>query len=123
MTHATGAKRVLGPWLVGLYLASQILGIVPLMSAHTAHVAETHIVHFEDNGRAASNSHSQHRRDDADGPAQHHELQDLSGVLACPANRCETGLVSTVVTTSALGALIAGEPILLDRPPKPFLSV
>jgi hypothetical protein len=38
------AQRRLGPWLVGLFFIAQIFGVVPLMSGHTTHVAESQLV-------------------------------------------------------------------------------
>jgi hypothetical protein len=33
---STAANRRLGWWLVGLFLCAQVLGVMPLMSEHTA---------------------------------------------------------------------------------------
>ena len=38
------AQRRLGPWIVGLFVIAQIFGVVPLISEHTAHLAEVQLV-------------------------------------------------------------------------------
>jgi hypothetical protein len=53
---------------------------------------------------------------------QHHELQDLSGVLTCAAGECESGLVHVAVSLYAPHALAEGNPVFPERPPKSLLS-
>ena len=77
------AMRRLGPWVVGLFLIAQIFGVVPLMSGHTAHVAETQLVLSKDSASTGSIPQGHHHHGDADGFIQHHELQDLNGAFTC----------------------------------------
>ena len=113
------AARRLGPWLVGLFLAAQVFGIVPLMSEHTAHVAETQLTLSRDSSGAESVPQGHHHRGDADGFFQHHELQDLSGAFACFAVPCQITFVHVAITALAPKAPAQAIPILLERPPKP----
>ena len=48
------AQRWLGPWLVGLFLIAQIVGVVPLISGHAAHVAETELIVSKDSASTGS---------------------------------------------------------------------
>jgi hypothetical protein len=121
MTSMAAQRRLLGPWLVGLFLIAQIFGVVPLMSGHTAHVAETELVLFKDNASTGSIPH--HRRGDADGVIQHHELQDLNGTFTCLANPGEIAVVHVAITAHAPNALAEADLILLERPPKPLLTI
>jgi hypothetical protein len=63
-----------------------------------------------------------HYRGDADGFIQYHELQNLNGTLACLSSRCEIAFVYVANTDYVPAALAEGDPILLERPPKPTLS-
>jgi len=93
------------------------------MSGHTAHVAGTHALLAESNNGAAGVPQSQHRHDDADGPVQHHALQDLSGVLVCPDGRCESASIHVVVAARGSNPLLAADAVRLERPPKFILSI
>jgi hypothetical protein len=117
------AMRRLGPWLVGLFLIAQIFGVFPLISGHTAHVAEAHLVLSKDNGNIGSIPQGHHHHGDADGFIQHHELQDLTGAITCLANRCERAFVHVALTIHAPNAVAGIDPILLERPPKPLPSI
>ena len=123
MIPMAATRRRLGGWFAGVLLIAQIFGIVPLIGGHTAHVAETELVRFQDNTRTASIPHRHHYHGDADGFIQHHELQDLSGVFPCLISRCEIAFVSVAIITSASDAVAESEPALLERPPKTFLSI
>jgi hypothetical protein len=112
-----------GRWFVGLFLVAQIFGVVPLMGGHAAHVAETELAisyHYVDTGNA---THFHHHRGDADGFIQHHELQDLSGALTGLGAGSDIAFVGAAMATYAPGALVEADPVLLERPPKPILSV
>jgi hypothetical protein len=118
------AARRLGPWLVGLFLVAQVFGIVPLMRGHTAHVAETQLVLSRGNaGAGVIPQDHHHHSGDADGFIQHHELQDLSGAFICQVSRCDIASAHAAVTVHAPNALAQANPILLERPPKPLLSI
>jgi len=117
------AKHRLGPWVVGLYLIAQIFGVVPVISGHTAHVVETHSVLVEHGAGGEPTSQSHHKPGDTDGPVQHHAMQDLNGVLASLVDRGETALVHVAIPARAQNDLLEADPVLLERPPKPLLSV
>jgi hypothetical protein len=116
------ARRRLGPWLIGLFLIAQTCGVVQLLSQHTAHVAETHAA-LADRTDAGNASHAHHHRGDADGAIQHHELQDLTGGPACLSGGCELAFTHVTITAYASDVLIENNPGLMERPPKPLLSV
>jgi hypothetical protein len=119
-------KCRLGAWFAGLFLFAQILGVGPVLREHTTHVAETELALSTGNAAFLTISHSQryhHYRGDADGFAQHHELQDLTGAYTCVASPCEPAFVHAATTAYASDTLRESQPILLERPPKPFLSV
>lgn len=116
------ALRRLGPWLVGLFLIAQVFGVVPLISGHTAHVAETQLILSKDNASTGSIPQRHHHHGDADGFIQHHELQDLNGALTCLVS-CEIVFVHVAITAYVPNALTEADPILLKRPPKPLLSI
>jgi hypothetical protein len=121
---STAANRRLGWWLVGLFLCAQVLGVMPLMSEHTAHVAQTELAFASDHSGAGHNSGpGHHHRGDADGAVQHHQMQDLSGAFMCGVGPCEIALLRVRVARQEPGGLVEADPILLERPPKTSLSV
>jgi hypothetical protein len=111
------AMHGLRPVLAGLFLMAQLFGVVSLMSHHTAHVVETEFAATTDAPPG------DHYRGDADGFVQHHELQDLSGALACAVPCCPLPIISVTVTPPGLESFTSSVPALLERPPKPTLSV
>jgi hypothetical protein len=121
---STVANRRLGWWLVGLFLCAQVLGVMPLVSEHTAHVAATQLVLAGDHAGAGNGAHQgRHHRGDVDGDVQHHQMQDLSGAFPCTIAHCQ--IVPQRVRASSLepAGLAEADPILLERPPKTSLSV
>jgi hypothetical protein len=116
------ARRWLGPWLVGLFLIAQIVGVVPLISGHTAHVAETELIVSEDSASTGSVPQGHHHHGDADGFIQHHELQDLNGAFTDIVS-CEIAFVHVAITAYAPNAFAEAYPTLLERPPKHLLSI
>jgi len=118
----TATARRLSPWVFGLFLAAQIFGVVPLMREHTAHVAQSGLILSQDR---VSTGHvpRAHHCGDADGFIDHHQLQDLSGAFTCSVSQCEIGFVRLALCPYAPDALAEGDPILLERPPKPILSI
>jgi hypothetical protein len=117
----TAAARHLSPWMVGIFLVAQIFGVFPLVSEHTAHVATADFMVAQDCVCTGNMPHT-HYHGDADGFVQHHELQDLSGVLTCAVGQCESGLIHVAVSLYAPHALSEGHPVFLERPPKSLLS-
>jgi hypothetical protein len=122
MTSMAGTRR-LGPWLLGLFLIAQIFGVPPLVGGHAAHVAGIHSVLLEPLGVTVKTAQAHHKTGDADGSDQHHALHDLNGVLADSVDRHATALVRVVAPKRASNALVAADPVLLERPPKSRLSV
>ena len=116
------AQRRLGPWIVGLFVVAQIFGVVPLMSEHTAHLAEVQLVLSKNSASTGSIPKGHHHVDDADGSLQHHELQDLNCAFTCVVC-CEIAFVHVAITAHAPNALAEADRILLERPPKPVLSI
>lgn len=118
------AIRRLCPWLAGLFLIAQIFGVVPLMSEHATHVAESELALYNDNaGMNAPVTNHDHYRGDPDGFVQHHELQDLSGVFTCTVSQCEIAFVRVPATLREPDALVGADPALLERPPNSLMSV
>jgi len=121
---STAAMRRLGPWVVGLFIIGQIFGVVPLVSGHTAHVAEAELASSLSGGVDHAAHHKQHHhRGDADGCAQHHALQDLSGAPAPLLDCCEIVFAEVALTVPPPRMLAASDPVRLERPPKSSLSV
>jgi hypothetical protein len=118
---STSTTHRLGPWIVGLFVIAQIFAVIPLMSEHTTHVAQSELGISFDRDGPGDIPHS-HHRGDADGYVQHHELQDLSGALTCTVSQCEIGFVHVAVSPYAPKAIAEGDPIFLERPPKALLS-
>jgi hypothetical protein len=112
----------LSTWLVGLFFIAQTCGVVPLLGEYTAHVTESQLV-LAHTTIAGNASHGHHYEGDADGAVQHHELQDLNGAPAYIAAGCELPLAHVAITFYVSDALAEGGPALLERPPKPLLSV
>jgi hypothetical protein len=115
--------RRLGPWLIGLFLIAQTCGVVQLLSEHTAHLAESHLVLADEAGTGNTSHAHHHFPGDADGAIQHHELQDLTGAPACLISGCELPFNHVTITAYVSDALIEHNPVLLERPPRLFLSV
>ena len=120
---STGAIRRLGPCLAGLFLIAQVFGVMPLVSGHIAHVAQSQLELSEGRAGTAQLPQEHHHRGDADGSVQHHALQDLSGVVAGLAQSCEIVWVHVTAAVSAPSAPTEADPVLLERPPKSLLSV
>ena len=120
------ALRRSAPWLMGLFLIAQICGVAPLLGEHTAHVTESQLALSEVTvtGDASHDHHHHHHHDgDADGAIQHHELQDLNGAPAWGIADRELAFTHDTIAAYVSDALTEGNPVLLERPPKPFLSV
>jgi hypothetical protein len=116
-------QRRLGPCLVGLFLIAQICGVAPLIKCHSAHAASWPLVLSACQDGIGPVSHDHHHAGDADDAANHHALQDLNGVFGWLPDRSETALVHIANTPPPPRALVGADPVLLERPPKPFLSI
>lgn len=118
----SAALRRLGPSLIGLFIIAQICGVVQLLGEHTAHVAASELI--LSNATATGNApHSRHHYGDADGAIQHHQLQDLTGAPESLIAGSEPAFTHVRITAYLADPLIEGNPVLLERPPKTFLSV
>jgi hypothetical protein len=116
------ALRRLSLWLVGLFLVAQSCGVVHLLDEHTTHVAAVAVALSADHVGTAKVP-QKHHRGDADGAVQHHELQDLNGVPSCLSSSCDLGYVHAAARAYVPIALTASDPVRLERPPKPSLSI
>jgi hypothetical protein len=117
------ALHRLSPWLIGLFFIAQICGVVQLLSEHTAHAAESQLI-VSEAAVVGNTSHGHHHRyGDADRAIQHHELQDLNGAPAHLIAGFELAFTHDTITAYVSDALAESNPVLLERPPKPFLSV
>lgn len=117
------ATHRLGPWLARLFLAAQIFGVAPLMSCYSAHAAGGTLLLSACEDGTDTHSHGHHHPGDSDDAAHHHALQDVNGVLAWAPDGNEIAFVHIAVTPPAPRALAKADPVLLERPPKPFLSI
>jgi hypothetical protein len=117
------ALRRSAPWLIGLFLIAQICGVAPLLGEHTAHETESQLT-LSEGAVIGDASHGHHHHyGDADGAIQQHELQDLNGAPAVVIAYCELAFTHDTITAYVSDALTESIPVLLERPPKPFLSV
>jgi hypothetical protein len=113
--------RRLGPLLIGLYVLAQICGVIPLMSRDSAHAAPaTHML--SDCKQTGTLPQNHHHAGDADDAVHHHALQDLNGVFV-QSSVVGNSIVQIAIEVSAPRALVEAEVVLLERPPKSFLSV
>ena len=118
----TAATRRLSRWVVGLFVIAQMFSVVSLLSEHAAHVAAVELLPSQASTGTGKVPEGRHHRGDADGFIQHHELQDLIGTLTCLSSRCEIAFVYVANANYVAAALAQGDPILLERPPRPMLS-
>jgi hypothetical protein len=109
-------------WLIGLFFVAQICAVVQLLGEHTAHVTESQLI-LAKATVGGSTSHGHHHDGDADGAIQQHELQDLNGAPTRLMTGCELTLAHVAITTYVPDPLTESNPVLLERPPKPFLSI
>jgi hypothetical protein len=117
---STATLRRLGPWLVGLYVLAMVAGVMPLIRACNAHAVASLAV-SEPSGLIVPQGH--HHAGDADDLAHHHALQDLTGVLDWRPAGAALLAVHAVMIAFPARALAEADPVLLERPPKTFLSI
>lgn len=117
---ATAKLRRFGPWLIGLYVLAMVAGVMPLIRACNAHTVAQLAV-SEKSAPAQQQDH--HHAGDADDVAHHHALQDLTGVLAWRPERGEVAVIHSAMIAPPARALAEADPVLLERPPKSFLSI
>jgi hypothetical protein len=114
-------KRKLGLLLAGLYLAAQIRGVIPLVSAQSAHAAIGVAVCCEDESGSAPHKHG-HHLGDTDDVARHHVLQDLTGTFDWLPASNDIPVVHVAITL-APRPLTEADALRLERPPKSHLSI
>jgi hypothetical protein len=119
---STAIMRRIGPLLVGLYVVAQICGVAPLMSCDSAHVAAATHMLYECKRTGALPQEDHHHAGDADDTAQHHVLLDLNGVLI-QSFVVVNSVAHFEMEASTPRSLAEADVVLLERPPKPFLSV
>jgi len=119
----TATMRSLSIWFVGLFLIAQLFGVVSLLSEHTAHVAASEWLASQGSASTENIPESRHHRGDADSSIQYHELQDLNGTLTCLSSLCEIAFIPASNITCVPAFLVDGDPVVLERPPKPMRSV
>lgn len=112
--------RRLGPWLVGLYVLAMVAGVMPLIRACNAHAGAPVTV---SESSAPGLPQDRHHAGDADDLAHHHALQDLTGVLDWQPAGAGLAAVHAVMMVFPAQALAEADPLLLERPPKNFLSI
>jgi hypothetical protein len=117
---STATIRRVGPWLVGLYVLAMVAGVMPLIRACNAHTFAPAAV-SEPGDPAPPQGH--HHAGDADDVAHHHALQDLTGVLDWRPAGAAIAVVHVVMAAHPTRVLAEADPVLLDRPPKTFLSI
>jgi hypothetical protein len=117
---STGTLRRLGPWLVGLYVLAMVASVAPLIRACNAHTVAPLTVSEKS---LPAQQQDRHHAGDSDDVAHHHALQDLIGVLDWRPARGEITVVHSVMAAVRTRALAEADPVLLERPPKSFLSI
>ena len=110
------AMRSLGTCFVGLFLITQIVGVVSLLSEHTAHVAGTESLASQGSVSTGNIPKSRRHRGDADGFIQDHELRDLNGTLTYLSRLCEIAFVPASNIAYVPAVFVGGNPIVLERP-------
>jgi hypothetical protein len=93
------------------------------LSEHTAHVAGTELLASQGSVSTGNIPKSRHHCGDADGFILDHELQDLNGTLTYLSRPCEIAFVPASNIAYVPAVLVDGDPIVLDRPPKPMRSI
>jgi hypothetical protein len=108
-------------WLLGLFLAAQVVAVAPLLSAHTVHIAGS--IHSIARGDGADAGRVGHQHGDEDSLPQHHALHDMAGVVAAQPGPAAPGVALALIAARPPDALATADPARLERPPKSILSV
>jgi hypothetical protein len=113
-----------GPWLLALFLIAEVVGVVPLFSAHTHHVFESkQVVSGNEGITAVGPRGTHHHHGIADLNDQCCAYHHLAGVLPFIVGARPVKFAKAVIVMRQTRALLPSDPILLERPPKPFLSI
>ncbi len=114
--------RRLAPWLVGLFLTTQIVGVVPLMFDHTFHVFEDRVA-TSGHDHIASWQHGDHRHGTGDVKDECCTLYHLIGFLPFAVSVAPVSFTYVRITVLPPITLVAAGPDRLDRPPKSLLLI
>jgi hypothetical protein len=119
--------RRLVPLLLGLFLWSQVAGLVPLISVHIQHAFETEQDVAADLSEGSSRNHVHHHHARHDGQHEHGSSDPgdqcctlhhhLAGVVPIAGSADRSGLTAQIVTVPPL-PLVSTGPGPLERPPK-----
>jgi hypothetical protein len=116
---ASSTMRRFGPWLLGLFLIAQLVGIVPVMFDHAVHVFESQPALAGAHDHSAPGRHGDHRHGVGDVKDEccslHHHLV---GIVHFPIPTAAFLLTAVLLVVPPLRTLASADPILLERPPK-----
>jgi hypothetical protein len=131
--------RRMGPWLLGLFFAAQVAGIVPLVGAHLQHVFASQQDIADDLAANGAEQHVHHHHvhhdDGVGGHGKHDHGTDDPNDQCCTLHHHLAGITPHAVGAKASGLLIApaiavpprslvgADPGLPERPPKLPLSI
>jgi|ERR1700678_1221952 hypothetical protein len=124
-----GSLLRFGPWLLGLFLAAQVAGVLPLMTVHIQHALESQRAIFDDLATTGvvDHNHEQkghHRHGAFDVNDQcctlHHHL---TGVLPFAGSADRSRFLTVSIVPPPQRSPAAADPGLPERPPKLLLSV
>jgi hypothetical protein len=119
---STANMRRLAHWLIGLYVLALLGGVVPLLHGHSAH-AGAPLTLSESKSGAGAIPQGHHHAGDADDVAVHHALHDLTGIAASFHDGDDIVIEHVAAASAAPRALTEAGTVLLERPPKPILSI
>ena len=111
--------RILRSWVLGLYIAAQVIGLVPLIYEHTLEVYKTVTAagHFQ--ATSGKTQHDPHRHHGLSGSHdQCCAIHSLTGPLAPVVSLALVAPAAMRVSPTKLVSLVSWHSGRLDRPPK-----
>jgi hypothetical protein len=128
------AKRRIGPWLLGLFFLAQVAGLVPLVGAHLQHIIETQRDIAADLAETGAVDHVHRHHSNSDHGRHDHGVTDstdqcctlhhhLAGVVPVAAAGNLRGYLMALLVAFPTRSFEGAEAGLLERPPKPPLSI
>ena len=112
--------------LLAVFVAAQLGGVVPLMYDHTLNLTEITPVPAHAH-KQVSNTVTAPDADHHHGALDLHDqccaLHTLAGPLPCVPTAAPVQFRGICIVPAAAILLVDGDPILFERPPKPFLSI
>jgi hypothetical protein len=126
--------RIIGPWLLGLYIVAQVAGMMPLVGAHLQHVIAAEQDMAEDVGNTGVGGHAHHHHVHSGSGHHDHGAADpndqcctlhhhLTGVLPHAAGAGANSLRVAAIVSLLPRAFMPADPGMLERPPKLPFSV